>query len=186
MKLINSLLLLLLLACAPLSYGAGLGVFWAQIDAEDLGESDGLGINFNFRVDPSRSVDIRYSEFDDFDTSDSIGSYEITPIEAIYLIKLNPMSGLDPYLGAGVGYYLQEAEGADGNELDLDDEFGWMLVGGFTYAVSDSIHLFGEAVYRKVEGKVDGAELDIGGVDSDDADLDMAGIGFNAGIVIRW
>lgn len=55
---------------------------------------------------------------------------------------------------------------------DPDDEIGYYAVAGIALALSKGTTLFGEAKYTRVE--------------LDDAEIELDGLGANAGLMVTW
>ncbi len=151
---------------------AALGVFGSYLDADDLGDGYGAGAKLELKPTDVISVDGRASwvYFDDFEI-------HMIPLEAA--VRLNiPLMGsrIIPYVGAGGGYYIFEAD-----DVDLDDDVGYFPLVGMEVGLR-RVGLFAEARWLFLEADVDSAldELE----DIDDADVD--GFGVNVGLVFRF
>lgn len=67
----------------------------------------GLGLNFNFLPSLTLATAVEY-------TSYSAGghNYSLMPVTADLIYHVLPISPVDPYLGAGLGYYQKTTDGA--------------------------------------------------------------------------
>ena len=164
----------------------GLGIYganWSPNDA-DAGYGAGAKLQFGDTV----ALELRGSYFQDLsDDVDSIGldvDLEVLPLEVGLVIKIPTDSAITPYIGGGGGYYQMEvtAENILGHSetIDIDDEIGWYGVGGLEIAISEGVAIFGEAQYRKVEATAQGDDVD---EIEEDVEIDLTGIGFNAGLM---
>ena len=142
---------------APSARAFGIyGIWWDADDAKD----DGLGFGFRSKVQvaPLVSFDTRASwiKFSDDDVS-------VYPIEATGMIKLGML-----YAGAGVGYYFF------GGDVDLDDDFGWYLVGGIDLGAG-RVGVFGEVKWISLDSDINGV--------TPSQTMSLDGIGVNAGLM---
>jgi hypothetical protein len=154
--------LLGLAALTPSAHAVGVMASWWQIDEEN---HDGFGGGLRSKVMfmPMVGMDTRASwiKFSDPDMN-------VFPIEATGILQLGMVYG-----GIGAGYYV-----FDGDEVDLDNNFGWYLVGGIEVAVG-KFGVFGELKWTKLETDIENIDPDLGDVPTS---LEADGIGFNIGV----
>ena len=178
-----------LVACSTVARAGGLGIYganWSPNDA-DAGYGAGAKLQFGDTV----AIELRGSYFQDLsDDVDSVGldvDLEVIPLEVGLVIKIPTGGAITPYIGGGGGYYKMEVEAENilgqKQTIDIDDEIGWYAVGGLEIAISDGVALFGEAQYRQVEATAQGDDVD---EIEEDVDIDLTGIGFNAGLLFAW
>jgi hypothetical protein len=193
---------LILTAAALVAFGgtpaaaSDFAVFGSYLDTEDLDTSVGGGIRAGFGN--RFQLDLRASYFPDL-TEDLGELLEADPrrhndIEAIPLdagLKYN--FGLDrravnPYLGGGLTYFLMDAERGE-----VDDEAGFYVAGGLELARrAGGVGFFAEVIYREVEATVERDPQDFDDIDDIDfetfrkGDLDVGGIGVNAGLIWKF
>lgn len=162
---------------AAADFGIG-GAYWST---DDTDEALGVATKLRFGI-----VELRGTYFSDVtaDTEPERFDFEVSaiPLEAGLAFKFAEGAAFSPYVGGGAGYYL-----LDTTEGDIDDEVGWYLVAGGDFGRMPSGLAFNvEAIYRGIEATVsedeDGFPDDI----RDDVDLDLSGIGLNAGVVWRF
>lgn len=204
MKAKQSLLLFivttaLLLSAAPAS-ASGFSIFGAYWDTDDLGDVAGGGIAFGIPVSGRFDIDLRatyYEELVDQSFSDALDALfdddrvfersgvDVIPIEVGVRYNFNPEGYANGYVGGGAGYYLLDSDFGE-----LDDEFGPYVVLGGTFGRPGGIAFFVEGIYRKVEGSVEIDPQDFDDIDDidfiDDVDVDLDGLGANAGIIFRF
>lgn len=150
-------------AIAPSAHAIGVMASWWNIDdANDDGF--GLGLRSKTQIVPMFAFDTRASwiKFSDADL-------QVFPIEATGLLKLGML-----YAGIGAGYYIFDAD-----QGDLDNNFGWYLVGGIDIGVG-SFGVFGEVKWTKLSTDIKDVDPDLGDVPTE---LDADGIGFNLGVM---
>ena len=196
-----ALSLALVLLAPAASFAAGFTLFGSYWDTDQLGDTAGAGIVFGIPVGGNFDLDLRasyYEELEDqsfdaflddvFDDDRNplvANSLEVTPLEIGLKYNFNPGEVVNFYLGGGGGYYL-----LDNSRFDVDDEFGYYAVVGFTAGDPDGTAFVLEGVYRKVEGSVvnDPSSLDdVDDLDFNNAvDVDLDGIALNAGVIFRF
>ncbi len=151
---------------------AAVGVFGSYLDSDDLGDGYGGGAKLEIKPIDLISVDGRASwiYFEDFEI-------HMIPLEAAIRLNL-PLLGerIIPFVGAGGGYYIFEAD-----DVDLDNDVGFFPLVGLEVGFR-RVALFAEARWLFLEADVDSAldELE----DVDEADVD--GFGVNVGLLFRF
>lgn len=152
-----------LAAITPSAHAIGVMASWWNMDE---GNDDGFGFGLRSKVQiiPLISFDTRASwiKFNDADLN-------VFPIEATGMVKLGML-----YAGLGGGYYIFDADNAD-----VDNNFGWYLVGGIDISVS-SFGVFGEVKWTMLEADIKDVDPNLGDVPTS---LDADGIGFNLGVM---
>lgn len=89
---------------------------------------------------------------------------------------------ISPYIGAGINYTIfygvDEPGGGVINDVDYDNEFGWVLQAGVDFAINDrwSFNLDAKKLFLPANVKVNG-----GAVKSRNADIDPWIVGFGFG-----
>lgn len=167
MKRICSVLLVTLFAlgaAVPQAHAIGIMASWWNMD-EANDDGFGGGLRTKTQIIPMVAIDTRISwiNFSDAETN-------VFPIEATGILKLGML-----YAGLGVGYYIFDADGAD-----LDNNFGWYLVGGIEVGLS-KFGVFGEVKWTQLSTDISGVDPDLGDVPTE---LDADGIGFNIGVML--
>ena len=188
-----ALVLCLLLLGSALPAAAGdFGIYGTYWETDDLGETAGGGIRwafgdkvFRFELRGTYFPDLS-EDFDElFEGNDlETGQFEVEAIvpEAGFTFNFMPDSHFQPYAGAGGSYYL-----LDTNVFELDDEFGYYALFGFQVgSAADGPAFFAEGLYRWVEGTVEGDDLDLDDLNTDDFDIDLEGFAINAGVLFRF
>jgi hypothetical protein len=150
-------------AAVPSAHAFGVMASWWNID-ETNDDGFGAGIRSKTQIVPMVAIDTRVSwiNFSDAETN-------VFPIEATGILKLGML-----YAGLGVGYYIFDADGAD-----LDNNFGWYLVGGIDVGIG-KFGVFGEVKWTMLSTDIKGIDPNLDDVPTE---LDADGIGFNAGVM---
>jgi hypothetical protein len=158
---------------------ADFAVFGAYQDTEDADEAMGVGGNLRFGW-----FELRGTYFSDVtaDTEPESRDFEVkmVPLEAGVALRFGEADRFHPYVGAGAGYYL-----LDTSEGDIDDEVGFYAVAGTDVDFSESFGLNVEAIYRSMEGTIRG-DLDDDPELIEEGELELGGLGLNAGLVFRF
>jgi len=158
------------------------GAYW---DTKDLDE----GVGGTAKLTLGRYFELRGSYFSDLtsDTSPERFDFELKaiPVEAGVAWHFADDAPFSPYVGGGAGYYF-----LDTTEGEIDDEVGWYAVVGADFGkMSSGLSFNVEAIYRGMEATVrenrDDTIPDSGDID-EDVDLDISGLGVNAGITWRF
>ena len=177
--------LVLTLACPAVpAFAGGLGLYGSYWDTDKLGETTGGGVKYAFG-DAGLRLELRGSYYpdlaEDLDLFGLRGPFDVEALvpEAGIAFHFAPGSPLQPYVGAGLSYYLFDSTFPIAG-VELDDEVGVYAVGGFEGG-GGRTGFFAEAVYRSIEGTVTEQDEIV-----DEVDLDLSGISFNLGIVFRF
>jgi len=161
--------------------GLGLyGSYWKPSDGDD---AFGPGIGISAEMIPGLNLEIRGAYFDNVLKDDNPTELEVIPLDAMLALKGPLADRLDIYGGIGFTYAFLDSNGsADSGEL------GFLLGGGLNFEVSENeayyggtaASLFVEVMYRSLDVDVTAP----GATESDN--IDLSGIGVNAGLMIRW
>ena len=149
-----------------------LGVFESQMDSDDLGDGSGVGAKLGISPMDLLSLEARASwiQFDDFDI-------DMIPLEVAGRLNFSLFGNwIVPYVGAGAGYYMFEADDAD-----LDDSVGFFPMVGLEVGVHQ-IAFFVEARWLFLETDVDSARAEL----DDIVEADVDGLGVNIGALVRF
>ncbi len=172
------------IACmAPMVWADSLGVYGAYWDPKDADSDIGFGAVVRLPISREMALQLRgsYFEFEERD-GDERSTLEVIPLEVGLIYYLAPPQDLRVYIGGGAGYYLMDLEWRTAEERltpDVDNEFGWYLIGGFDMRITQNVNLFAEAKYTFLEIKrIDGISIT--------GDNKLDGFGINAGLAIRW
>jgi len=174
-KLIS--LALLVGVCAVLggcSHGTGieLGAFGSSLKSDDLGQGYGGGAKLELNPIDWLSVDGRASYIRFADTK-----VNMVPLEAAGLLNF-PMAGerIVPYVGAGAGYYLFDAQDAD-----LENKVGFFPLAGLEIGLW-RVSLLAEARWLFLQTDVENAKGELKNLRAADVD----GLGINLGVLFRF
>jgi opacity protein-like surface antigen len=174
-KLIGSVLLLaagLILGGCGHGTGIELGAFGSSLDSHDLGQGHGGGAKLEFNLIDWLSVDGRASYLRFADTK-----VNMVPLEAAALLNF-PMAGerIVPYVGAGAGYYLFEADDAN-----FDNKVGFFPLAGLEIGLW-RISFLAEARWLFLQTDIESAKGELQNLRG--ADID--GLGVNLGVLFRF
>jgi hypothetical protein len=158
---------------------SGLGVFGAYWSTDDADEGFGLGAKLSLGADPVYFV-ARGTFYQDLLDDDEAGDIELQaiPVDAGLEFGGDMSESLRLFAGGGVSYCFLELDGVG----ELDDEVGWYVNGGIELRLSERLSLFGEVIWRGIEGTVEDDDL---GEITGDVDLDLSGFGAHVGLVFR-
>ena len=193
-------LALVALAFTTPAFAGGFYAFGSYWDVSQLDAAAGGGVKLSFPLGSVVNLDLRgtyYQPIDDAHFFDKLiddeqspfleNSIDVTPIDAGLSFNLAPHGSVTPTIGGGVSYFL-----LDTDRGSIDDEVGWYANAGLEFASRGSFGFFAEAIYRSATGTVKASPHDLGdvpdieGVDYTKTNVDLDGLGANAGIVWRW
>jgi opacity protein-like surface antigen len=174
-KLIGSVLLIAAgIVLGGCSHGTGieLGAFGSSLKSEDLGRGYGGGAKLELNPIDRLSLDGRVSYIRFADTK-----VNMVPLEAAALLNF-PMAGerIVPYVGAGAGYYLFEADDAD-----LDNKVGFFPLAGLEIGLW-RVSLLAEARWLFLQTDVESAKGELRNL----READVDGLGINLGVLFRF
>lgn len=176
----KKLAILLVMSClsATLVSATEIGLFGALWDTDDFGDTGGIGGKLILGGDPI-GLEIRGTYFDDLsgDTGQNDWELEAIPVEVGLIFESGLTEDISLLLGGGAGYYF-----LDSTWGDVDDEIGFYASGGLSLQLTEGISVFGEAIYRWVNGTVEND--DFGDFESG-TDFDLDGIGINVGLLFN-
>ena len=162
------------------SFAGGLGIFGSYWSTEDADESFGFGGKATIGNGDAMNLDLRGTYY--FDVSDDKDAanidMKVVPLEIGLHYTLTGNKKSRVYVGGGGSYII-----VDPDIGEADNEVGWYGVGGIEFALESNISLFGEALYRNVEGTVTDDSLD---QVVDQVDYDLSGFAYNIGLVMKW
>lgn len=190
-----------LLLAPGAAFSAGFSLFGSFWDTDDLGDTAGAGIAVGIPIGGNFDLDLRASYYEELEDQDFdqflddvfdddrnplvANSLEVTPLEIGLKYNFNPEETFNFFLGGGGGYYM-----LDHDRFDVDDEFGFYAVAGFTVGDPDGTAFILEGVYRKIEGSVVNDPSNLDDVDdldfNNEVDIDLDGIALNAGVIFRF
>lgn len=196
---------LILTAVAVFLFGTGpawasdFAVFGSYLDTEDLEETVGGGVKAGFGDRFQLELRATYlpdltEDFESFvdDPGDDPGRFtndiEAIPLDVGVKYNFGAHQPVNVYVGGGGTYFLLDAERGE-----IDDEAGFYVTGGLEFArATGGVGFFAEAIYRSVEATVNRDPQDFDDIDDIDfedireRDLDVGGLGVNAGLIWRW
>lgn len=178
---------------------ADFSVFGSYLDTGDVEDSVGGGVKAGFGDRFQLELRATYfpdltEDFESFvdDPGEDPGRFtndiEAIPLDAGVKWNFGAAQQFNPYLGGGATYFLLDAERGE-----IDDEAGFYVSGGVEFTrPTGGMGFFAEAIYREVEATVERDPEDFEEIDDVEfeefrrADLDVGGIGVNAGLIWRF
>ncbi len=152
--------------------GIEMGAFGSSLKSDDLGQGYGGGAKLELNPIDWLSVDGRasYIRFAD-------KKVNMVPLEAAALLNF-PMAGerIVPYVGAGAGYYLFEADDAN-----FDNKVGFFPLAGLEIGLW-RVSFLAEARWLFLQTDVESARGELRNLH--EADID--GLGVNLGVLFRF
>jgi hypothetical protein len=182
---------LVVLAATPAA--ADFRIFGAYQDTDERDDTAGGGVAVGFPVAEILDIMVRGTYLEkleddpldgvlDDDEEVFIGELETIPIDVGVRWEFTDReTGAQPYVNGGATYWLLDAD-----QGDVDDEIGFFVGLGSTFGNREGVSFYIEGLYRQVEGTVEGAIDEGGDAVDDDFDIDLSGIGANAGIRFGW
>lgn len=147
------------------------GVFIPTGDASDFDMGPDIKIAYTYMLNENMGIEagVGYFMIDYKETwgpNDWVkAEYSAIPVTATFKYLFNPGQQMDFYVGAGIGLYMINYEIEWKDEWDgsfkfddSDTEFGFHLLGGIDYWMSDTMALGFEAQYTSVDD-LDGIQL---------------------------
>jgi opacity protein-like surface antigen len=183
----------LLLSLPVAAFAGGPSIYGTLIDTEDLDESYGIGAKVDLDITQRLAIQVRSAFYDTLGKDITLGrnelqtDLEIVPVEAGLTLRIPIQDRVVPYVGAGLGWYILEADvsvNGRSQEINIDDELGYYFLGGLMLDLGPAFSIFGEYQYRDVNTTLSGDSFSnrVGG----DVDVGLSGSSINAGIMLRW
>ncbi len=117
------------------------------------------------------------------DKDDSDIKVDVMPIEGVIAYHLINRETFKLYTGGSIGYFSMDGKSISKNvSLDFDGEWGFGLLTGMEYRMTETISIFGEGLYRWLEitGRYNTEDLEF------ETDVDVDGFGANLGLMFRF
>lgn len=148
----------------------GVSVSYSTVNEEGFDNGFGFGINYTRAIMPNAAVEVGIDR-KTFDLEVGGASVTTMPIRITGLYRFEQMGTIRPWVGGGVGYYLNETDASfideainEVNDIcdvggldcsysgsaDLKDAFGFHLVGGADYPINEKFALTLGLEYRIV------------------------------------
>jgi opacity protein-like surface antigen len=112
---------------------------------------------------------------------------DLVPVMAFVRVKFPLASGVEPYVGAGVGWEWLSVQGTDqagGSFSDDYDGFGAQFFGGANFTIAPTTSLYAEALYNSSTVSADFYDPFYGTTVRDE--IDMNGLAGHAGLRFRF
>lgn len=132
---------------------AGIGAFGSWWDSKDYEELYGGGVRIGLGLPAGFGVEARASYLSNDLLEDRDVAMNVIPLEAVASLTLQNSSILEPYIGAGVGYYLKNVD-VDSSKFweKSEDCLGYFALAGLNITFVN-VTLFGEAKYNLISEK---------------------------------
>lgn len=167
--------------------GIGLSVSYAK--PKDLESGIGFGVNFTHYLSPNLSIEFAAENYKFDDEEEGITFGEVTATPILGTIQFRPQTPMNPYIGAGVGYYLlsydESSTASDvclflfGEDCtyDVDNTFAVHVSAGIDYPLNENLGL--NIDIRYAIGNADATfKLPLSGISvSDEVDIDYYKLG---------
>jgi outer membrane protein W len=141
-------------------------VFGASVDIEnDLA----VGLNLTYIVTQNFSLELAWNYFktDIEEGSFKLGEFTTMPFMLTCQFRLTPMGPIIPYVGGGVGYFINKfdesseaEENAEVKDIDIDNSLGLHTNAGLDWFLTDNFALNLDAKYLFTEADIEGEEGD--------------------------
>ena len=158
---------------------AGIGVFGSWWDSQDFGRLEGYGLRLGWNLLGDLGLEARGSYLE---ADSSRLETTLIALEGALTWRFPMGRHVAPYIGAGVGYYMKDAEYTDADTWeDSEDVAGYFGLGGLNLYLGP-LSLFAEAKYNLV-----GTDEDLHWRGSDvDAQNSLDGLSVNAGLKLGF
>ena len=159
---------------------AGIGVFGTYWDSKDYNELYGGGVRLGLPLSSGFGLEARASYL----STDLFSGHDVTldviPLEAVASFTLEMSESLQPYVGAGIGYYVKNLDWeADDvwEDAQAKDSVGYFALAGVNLVFGNAT-VFGEAKYNLVS---EDDKFDWRGSDVQEK-FSLDGLSINAGL----
>lgn len=168
-------------------HAGGIGPMLAHWDTRDAGEDQGGGVRLTVDLGPDWNLELRLAWFDAFfqvNPDAILFKHEAFPIDAGLSYGFDAGDRVHPYVGMGVSYVDMNTRAIDVDinrriEVRIPDEVGIFFLAGLDVPVNSRITLFVEAIQRNIKTTANSTDVT-------DFNVDMSGIGANAGLMISF
>ncbi len=154
--------------------GIGAGAFYYSPQSEDLFGANAdidddlaLGLSLTYIVIPNFSMEFAWHYFKTDVKGDSfeLGELTVMPLMLTGQFRLTPIGPVIPYVGGGVGYYINEfdesseaKDKAEVKDIDIDNSLGLHINAGLDWFLTDDFALNLDARYIWTEADIEGEE----------------------------
>jgi len=181
-KLVMGLSVIALTASACWAWEPSLGAYGSYWDPKDGKSTWGGGVKLELPVVAPVLVEVRGTYFDDV-FGNRVHNEELRlrdiPVEAGLAVDIAPVEKVHLLVGGGASYhYLHSDLG------EVKDEWGWYGAASVQVMFTERLGIFGEGIYRGIEGNVDHLRNDIDFTRTSES-LRLDGWGANAGLIVK-
>jgi hypothetical protein len=183
------------LLLAPAAFALDVSLFGSYWDTDAAGDTAGGGLTLGLPINERLAVELRASYFEElsddplenaFDSDDPVfqeKGVNAIPIDGGLRWTFPSSSAFRPYIAGGGSYFVLDSDFGE-----IEDELGYYAALGTTIGDGEGADFMIEAIWRKLTAQVELDPDDLDDVDDldvdDHADLDLDGLGVNAGV--RW
>ena len=156
------------------AWAGSFGVYGSYWDSDQADKSEGGGARVGFNLVKFLELDFHGTYYSSFSTDvlGQIVEVKAKPVDGGLRVNLLPGGPINPYVGAGVTYYI-----LDTDRGEIDNQTGIYGQAGLEFG-GDSTRFFVEALWRKMDTTVT--------LSAFDRDTQFDGIAANAGFAWRW
>jgi len=134
-------------SASRLTPSAGLGAFVSRWDTKDRGVLTGYGVRLGWKLVSHLGLEARASYLE---SEEDALSTTLVPIEAALTWRIPMGQVLTPYVGAGLGYYMEDVTYTDTTTWDSSDKsVGYFALAGASVRLGP-VSLFADAKYSLI------------------------------------
>ncbi len=161
------------------AWAGGLGGMFAHWSTDEAGDEPGPGVKLELDFNNPWDLEVRWSLFEELErvVGAQVFPIQATPVDVGLAYNFSRAAKANPYLGAGLSYVL-----LDSDLGEMPDELGYYGVLGVELEVHPKLAVFLEALYRQVDARIEGNDLQ----SFVKVDVDLTGPGANFGLLYRW
>ncbi len=161
------------------AWAGGLGGMFAHWSTDEAGDETGPGVKLELDFNNPWDLEVRWSLFEELErvVGAQVFPIQATPVDVGLAYNFSRAAKANPYLGAGLSYVL-----LDSDLGEMPDELGYYGVLGVELEVHPKLAVFLEALYRQVDARIEGNDLQ----SFVKVDVDLTGPGANFGLLYRW
>lgn len=189
---------LVVLTCAAPAMAGDFQLFGSYWNTSDADNTFGGGLGFGFPLGASPfSLNVNgtyYKQLTDrplhnlFEDNTSQGffqkdSLQVIPVDVTFRYNFPTGGNVQPWIGAGATYFFLDSSRKG---VDINDETGWNASAGALFGgQGPGAKFYAEAIYRNTKATVRRTNSDTVSL-VDHVNLNLDGLGANAGFVWRW
>jgi opacity protein-like surface antigen len=166
-----------LMVIATAASASDLALYGSYWNTDELDDTWGAGARGRMGSGDPLYLELRGTYFSDLTENDAVDLRTIPADLGLGLALIKEQDIELSVIGGGTYYFL------DTDDFDVDDEIGWYAGAGAQVQLRQGLCIFAEFLYRDVEATVE--DDDLGSIDDDTVDVDLAGSMVNIGLVFQ-